>query len=263
MDIGWVGLGGIGTEMVKRLLGAGHRVTVYARGKGLAQAQAAGAAASSDYAALAAASELFVLCVYKDEQQREVLFDKGALAALRPGAILATHTTGSPAMALEMGERAPEGVAVLDATFSGGPADVAAGRLTLMVGGEAAALERARPAFETYAQQIHHAGALGQGQTLKLLNNLLFAANLMNAAELMTLAKGQGLVTQTVAQVVQACSGQSYAMNMFKAERPLEVALAAARPYLEKDVAAAVEAAAEAGLDIAAFAPVIDYYRPR
>jgi 3-hydroxyisobutyrate dehydrogenase-like beta-hydroxyacid dehydrogenase len=266
MNIGWIGLGGIGKEMAKRLLGAGYPVTVYTRGQGLAEAKAAGAATSSSYAEIAAASDLFILCVYSDAQLREVLYDGGALAALKPGAVVAIHTTGSPALARELGERAPAGVKVLDATFSGGAADVVAARLTLIVGGEAEVLERARPALATYANHIHHVGPLGAGQTLKLLNNLLFSANLMNTTETLRLAEQQGFDTAEVARVFQTCSGGSFAINLFlprpQGSPPMAAVVASARPYLEKDVAAAVAAADDAGLDISAFASTVDYYRP-
>ena len=119
MKISWIGLGAIGAEMAKRLLAAGHEVTVYPRGKGLAEVCAAGAQTCDDYAALAAGGELLGLCVYNDAQVREVLFDHGALAALKPGVVLANHTTGSPALAREIGAHAPTGAGVLDAIGSG------------------------------------------------------------------------------------------------------------------------------------------------
>jgi 3-hydroxyisobutyrate dehydrogenase-like beta-hydroxyacid dehydrogenase len=261
MNIGWIGLGGIGTEMVKRLLGAGQTVTAYTRGKGLAEVEAGGAKTCGDYAELAAQSDLLVICVYSDAQLADVLFDRGALAALRPGSILAIHTTGSPQLARRIGEQAPAGVGVLDATFSGGPADVAAGKLTLIVGGEAETLARARPVLETYAAQIYHVGPLGHGQTLKLLNNLIFATNLMNAVELLRLAESQGFDTKTAAQVIQASSGASYTMNLFRAAPPAAM-LAASRHYMEKDVATAMQTAAELGLDMSAFAATAAYFQP-
>jgi 3-hydroxyisobutyrate dehydrogenase-like beta-hydroxyacid dehydrogenase len=263
MRIGWIGLGGIGVEMVKRLLAEGHEVCAYPRGKGLDEAVAAGARTNGDYAALAADCEALILCVYSDAQLREVLFEKGALAALRPGAVAAIHTTGSPELSREIAERAPAGVGVLEACFSGGPADVAAGRLTLLVGGEAETLEKVRPAFSTYASQIHHVGAVGQGQKLKLLNNLLFATNLMNSVELLRLAKDQGFETATAARVIQACSGASYTMNLFQSGAAPDSLLAGARHYMEKDVAAARDAARELGLDVSAFASTIAYFQPK
>lgn len=257
-----MGLGVIGTGMVKRLLAAGQSVTVYSRGAGLADVTALGAQACADYSVLAAQSDLMILCVFDDAQLRNVLFEHGALKALRRGSILAIHTTGSPHLAREIAERAPPGVEVLDATFSGGPADAAAGKLTLMVGGAADALDRARPVFETYTQHIYHVGPLGHAQVLKLLNNLLFATNLMNAVELLGLAERYGFDTQTVARVFHSCSGGSYAMKLFQAA-PVATMLNASRPYLEKDVATAMAAAKDTGLDVSVFAPTDAYFKPR
>ncbi len=262
MNIGWVGLGTIGTLMVKRLLAAGLPVTVYPRGGGLTEVAANGAKQQPDYARLASDSDLLVLCVYDDDQVRSVLLDSGALAAMRPGSVLALHTTGSPGLMRELGEKAPHGVKVLDVTFSGGPADAEAGGLTLMVGGEADALENTRAVFETYASRIYRVGPLGHGQLVKLMNNLLFAANLMNAVELLGMAEGLGFETTTVAQIIQASSGASFAMRLFQ-NQPVAKMLEASRHYLEKDVAMALAAAEESGLDVSAFATTAAYFTKR
>lgn len=259
MKIGWIGLGSIGAGMAKQALAAGHRVTAYARGAGLAEVEAAGASTAGDYAAIAAASEVLGICVYSDAQLRELLFDHGALAAMRSGSVVAIHTTGSPDLAREIGAQAPGGVAVIDATFSGGPADVAARRLALMIGGDAEAIERARPRLECYADRIHHVGPLGQGQTMKLLNNLLFAANLQNAAEILRVAERQGLDTAECARILQDCSGASYASALF-GHAPVDTMLGASRPYLEKDVATALASARDAGIDTRAFAATEAYF---
>lgn len=260
MQIGWIGLGSIGTQMVKRLLDARLNVTVYARGAGLADVVAGGAEQSSDYAAIAAHSDFLILCVYNDAQLADVLFDKGALAAMRPGSVVIIHTTGSPDFAKEIAANAPAGVAVLDACFSGGPTVTAAGQLTLMVGGEREILEKATPLLRNYAANIHHVGPLGQGQVLKLLNNLLFATNLMNAAELLRLAEQQGFDTSVVAQVFGRCSSASYALELFKNPAPVAAIMANTRPYLEKDVATAFATSVAAGINISAFAPTADYF---
>lgn len=262
MNIGWVGLGTIGALMVKRLLAAGRPVTAYSRGAGLAEVTANGAKQQADYALLASESDLLVLCVYDDNQVRSVLFDNGALAAMRPGSILALHTTGSPGLMRELGEKAPQGVQVLDVTFSGGPANVEAGDLTLMVGGDADALEQTKPVFEAYASRIFLVGALGHGQLVKLMNNLLFGTNLMNAVELLRMAEGMGFETTTVAQIIQASSGASYAMRLFQ-NQPVSKMLEASRHYLEKDVAVALAAAEESGLEVSAFATTAAYFTKR
>lgn len=262
MKIGWVGLGNIGTNMVMRALAAGHQVSVFARGSGLEEVQAAGAISSADYGEVASGCDVLGLCVFTDDQLRSVLFDGGALAAMRPGSTVAMHTTGSPDLAREIGSRAPSGVRVLDATFSGGPADVLAGALTLMIGGDAGAVLHARPLLECYADKIFHVGPLGQGQSLKLLNNLLFATNLKNAAELVRVAEKLGFDRRDVANVIQVCSGGSYAMRSFQHGMSVEDTLARSRRYVEKDVATVASNAEKVGVDMTAFAETVAYFCP-
>jgi len=259
LKIGWIGLGAIGTQMVLRLLAEGNALSVFPRGAGLTQVCEAGASAQADYAKLASGSDLLVACVYDDAQVRSVLLESGALAAMRPGSILAVHTTGSPALMRQLGALAPAGVQVIDATFSGGPADAGAGKLTLMVGGDEAALERVRGAFECYSTRIFHVGQLGHAQLVKLMNNLLLATNMMNAVQLLSMAEGLGFETTTVAQVIQASSGASFAMRLFE-RQPVGTMLEASRPYLVKDVAVALAAAEESGIDVGAFAATAAYF---
>ncbi|MFC3172830.1 NAD(P)-dependent oxidoreductase [Novosphingobium bradum] len=261
MNIGWVGLGSIGTEMAKQALKAGHAVTVYGRGQGLEAITAAGAAVSQSYAEIAGGCDLLGLCVFKDAQLREVLLDGGALAAMKPGSVVVIHTTGSPALARELGERAPAGVAVIDATFSGGPANVIAGTLALMIGGEDAAIAKARPLIDLYADKLHHVGPLGHGQMLKLVNNLLFAANVQNAVEAMRMVEAQGLDVARSARILQDCSGGSYASALLQ-HMSVDRLLTATRGYMEKDVAAAMASARDTGLDTSAFAATEAYFRP-
>jgi 3-hydroxyisobutyrate dehydrogenase-like beta-hydroxyacid dehydrogenase len=179
---------------------------------------------------------------------------------LTPGSILLVHTTASPDGLRRIASRMPEGVALLDACFSGGPTDAAAGRLTLMVGGTADALERARAPLKCYSAHIDHVGEVGDGQLVKLLNNLLFATNVMNSVELLRLAEAQGLPPARAAAVIQRSSGASYAMELFARGGAPDDMMPAIRPYLEKDVASAVTAAKRAGIAIDAFAPTARFF---
>jgi 3-hydroxyisobutyrate dehydrogenase-like beta-hydroxyacid dehydrogenase len=260
MNIGFIGLGEIGTEMVKRLCGADFPVTVYPRGTGLADARQAGATECANYAALAAESDALIVIVFNDDQLRDILFGQGALAAMRPGSVLAVHVTGSPALRGEIQQRAPQGVDVLDATFSGSVSAVRKGALTLMVGGAVDALERLRPMFSAYASNIFHVGEPGDAQVLKLLNNLVLAANMMNAAELLKAGESYGLDPKTVASVLQTCSGASTAMGIF-AQRDVAEGMDAARRYMVKDVQEAMLAARDAGLDLGSFDQTVRYWR--
>lgn len=259
MKVGWIGLGEIGMHMALRTLAAGHELTAYDRGAGKQQVGDAGGKLLADYAQIASEADILGLCLFSDTQVREVMYDGGALAAMKPGSVLAIHTTGSPVLARELGEKAPEGVSVIDACFSGGPQETERGDLTLMVGGEEAALEAARPVLETYAARINHLGPLGAGQTAKLLNNLLFATNLKQAAEIIGIAKAQGLDPMQTAKVICQSSGGSMAMGLFQ-NAPAEQMLAGARKYMVKDVEAAATAARDAGLDVTTFQPTLDFF---
>lgn len=261
MKIGFVGLGSIGTEMVKRLLKAGHPVTVYTRGQGLEECKAAGAQTSADYKALAADADMLILCVYKDAQLRDVMFDQGALDVMKPGAFLVSHTTGSPDLIKEIAARATGGQKILDATFSGGSENVAAGRLKLMIGGDESVIAEAEPVLSAYCDKIFPVGPIGHGQLVKLLNNLLFGTHMMNAVELLRMAEKEGFDTQRVAQVIYECSGSSLAIGLFR-DGPLDGVMANARSYMEKDVATALATARGSGLDVSVFATTGDYFLP-
>ncbi len=259
MKVGWIGLGGIGKEMALRVLGAGHELTAYDRGVGKADVAASGGTMVTDYLAVAGACEVLCLCLFNDAQVREVMQDGGALSAMQPCSVLAVHTTGSPRLARELGDRAPEGVKVLDACFSGGPEDTARGDLTLMVGGEEAALKQARGVLATYASRINHVGPLGAGQALKLLNNLLFATNVKQAEEILAMAAQQGLDQALAAQVICQSSGGSMAMGLMKNGIVPEM-MESVRHYMVKDVKALADAARDTGIDISSFGPTIAHY---
>jgi 3-hydroxyisobutyrate dehydrogenase-like beta-hydroxyacid dehydrogenase len=248
--------------MVKRLLEAGQPVTVYPRGVGLPEVKAVGAQECKDYAALAAQSDALIVIVFDDTQLRDILFNQGMLKALRPGSILTIHVTGSPVLRREIQEQAPAGVAVLDVTFSGSRTQAETGALTLIAGGEAEALERMRPIFKAYAKEIFHVGKLGDAQVLKLLNNLILAANMMNAVELLAVAECYGFNPMTAAQVLQTCSGASFAMGLFQ-NQPAAKLISGSRRYMEKDVQEALSAAKDIGLDLRAFNQTAAYFLPR
>jgi len=120
----------------------------------------------------------------------------------------------------ELARAAPEGVRVLDAPFSGTAQVAAAGGLTLLVGGEASPLELARPVLSAFASTILPVGPQGAGRGLKLINNLLFAAQMSLADEALQAAAALGLDRQAAALAIGQCSGASYAMAKFTDSRP-------------------------------------------
>jgi len=176
----------MGWPMVLRLHDAGHDVTVLCRtDDAVARARNAGVRPAHGLAETAAGAELTTVCVFTDEQVGEVCLGAGGLVeSADPGACLVIHTTGDPRTAERVAAAAGErGVSVLDAPVSGGPQNIEAGAITLYVGGAARSLDAARPALAAYGSPIIHAGPLGHGQRVKLVNNVLFAANLELVAD--------------------------------------------------------------------------------
>src|SRR5262245_49105764 len=189
MNVGMIGLGEMGMPMLERLRAVGHDVTVRARRPEVVErAVDFGAHEAVDFAD----RDAVIICVYSDDQVRDVGPD--AIATMPSGSILVNHTTGSPTTAEFLaGVAEPQGVRVLDCALSGGPADIRAGRLTLLVGGQEDVLEQARPALASYSEPILHVGALGDGQRVKLVNNALFGAQVALVAEAERVANALGV----------------------------------------------------------------------
>jgi 3-hydroxyisobutyrate dehydrogenase-like beta-hydroxyacid dehydrogenase len=165
--------------MVARLVAAGHDVSVFGRSDEKRSTIAGlGAEAVDKIAAVGAAADV-VICVFTDEQMREICLTDDLIVAMPSGSALVLHTTGSPQTVQTIAERAAaHDVDVVDAPVSGGPHNAAAGELTLFVGGTDHTVTRVRPVLSCYGDPILHVGPLGAGQKVKLVNNALFAAHL-------------------------------------------------------------------------------------
>jgi 3-hydroxyisobutyrate dehydrogenase-like beta-hydroxyacid dehydrogenase len=259
--VGFVGVGSMGRPMLEQVVGAGFDVSFHARRPEVVrEVEASGATSHPTLAALAAASDLVVVCVFADQQVREVCGgDEGLVASLRPGAVVVIHTTCSPDTAplLAVAGR-PGDVRILDAAFSGGPADAAASRVTLLVGGEPAVLETARPVLATYANPILHVGGLGDGQRVKLVNNALFGANVALVAEAERVARDLGIDPAKALDAISHCSGDSYALGTVRAVGSSARLQEAAGRYIAKDVATAKDLAAAAGTHLGLLATAAD-----
>src|SRR5271168_269353 len=176
MRTAFIGLGVMGYPMAGHLARAGHEVTVFNRTPAKAQRWASehkGRAAATIAEAVEGA-ELVALCVGNDADVRQVVGE--ALAALADGAVIVDHTTASAKVAQEMAAAAAaRGCAFLDAPVSGGQAGAENGQLAIMVGGDAAAVERARPVIGVYAKAVQHMGGPGAGQLTKMVNQICIA----------------------------------------------------------------------------------------
>lgn len=193
---GFIGLGNQGKPIAANLVPAGFETTVYDLAPGpLAELAATGAKAASSPREVGEHADVIGICVPADEHVRAVVLgETGVLAGAARGAVIAIHSTILPETVLEL-ERAatPRGVAVLDACVTGGAARAKQKQLTYLVGGDAAALERARPFLSVSALKIIHAGALGNGARLKLCLNLITYIQWAAAYESFALAKATGL----------------------------------------------------------------------
>lgn len=144
---------------------------------------------------------------------RDVVQVAGALeTSLKPGTVWVDHTSGEPEASRALAERlAKRGVSYLDAPVSGGTNGAETGKLTIMVGGDAKALEQVRPIIQNYAAKLVQVGPVGAGHAVKAINNTLLAANLWAAGEgLLALVK-QGVSAEVALQVINASSGRSNA----------------------------------------------------
>lgn len=216
MRVGFIGLGSQGAPMARRIVEGGYELTLWARRAASVEPYADTAAkVAASPAELGAASDLVCLCVVGDDDVRQVLGgESGVLAGMKPGGIIAIHSTVHPDTCREIAETASEkGVSVIDAPVSGGSPAASDGTLLVMVGGEDSDVEKCRPVFATFADPIVHLGGLGAGQVTKILNNLLFSANLGSAMSTLELGESLGVPRDRLCEVLARGSATSKAIN--------------------------------------------------
>jgi len=209
----------MGAPMARNLLAAGHEVVAWNRGpEPLEELVAAGARGADGPAAVAAEAEVTISIVSDDAALREVLGGpEGAIAAARPGALVIDMSTVSPALARELAEAAAgRGVGFLDAPVSGGDVGARDGTLSIMVGGAAADVERARPVFEVLGSRVTHVGAAGAGQVAKACNQVLVAVIFGGLAEALVLGSKLGV---DPAAILDAVGGGMAANRVMEVRR--------------------------------------------
>ncbi|HEX9039936.1 MAG TPA: NAD(P)-binding domain-containing protein [Trebonia sp.] len=248
LRVGFVGAGRMGFPMVERLAAAGHDPVVYAR-RAEVRDELAGldVRTTAELAEAAAGADVLLVCVFNDEQLNEVAAPLAA--ALPDGAVFASHVTGRESVLRAVAERFP-GIRVVDAPVSGGPHEIRAGRLTVLLGGEPAARARAADAIRAYGDPLIETGGLGSALAVKLVNNFLFAANTQLAAEAVRLGEALGVAPGQLLSALEHMSGGSQASRR-AAEGGGDMAAFEARigRFMKKDVAACLEQAAERGVD--------------
>ena len=246
--------------MMGRLVDAGHQVRALGRSDQKRSAIAElGADAFDDLAAVCADAQVVAVCVFTDEQMRQVCLADGLLAAMPAGSALVLHTTASPSTVDAIAERAtPCGVEVVDAPVSGGPHNAAAGALTLFVGGTDDAVARVRPVLSSYGDPILHVGPLGAGQKMKLVNNTLFAAQIGLVCSAVELAARLGVSESALLSALPHGSAASRVLDIVAARGSVESFLETAGEFVGKDVAVIRQIATDLGSDLGVLDEVID-----
>jgi 3-hydroxyisobutyrate dehydrogenase-like beta-hydroxyacid dehydrogenase len=206
-EVGYVGLGVMGQSIVRRLLAAGHQVTVWNRTREKAESLLAeGARWAETPREVAAAGEFVFTMVTNTEAVRAVTEgDDGILAGLRPGAIYIDMSTASPANTHVLAERvAAAGASMLDSPVSGTSVTVDQGKASLMVGGESDAFERAKPVLESIGPTVIHVGPSGSAVTMKIAVNLSLAVQMLAFSEGVLLAEKSGIPREKAVEVMLA-----------------------------------------------------------
>jgi 3-hydroxyisobutyrate dehydrogenase len=254
VNIGFIGLGTMGAPMARNLLKAGFDVTVHNRTREKEESlSAAGASRAATPAEAAARADILVTIVADTPDVEHVLFaDDGVATGAQPGTLVCDMSTISPDATRHFGQRLAErGIKMIDAPVSGGSEGAEKGTLTIMCGGDAADVERARPVLEVLGSKVTHIGPLGSGQLTKAVNQIMIAGYFEAVAEGLIFAMKAGLDTGKVLEAISAGMARSAvlemrAKNMLDNTYPLGFKLSL---HL-KDLGIALETAKRNGVDL-------------
>ncbi len=244
----------MGAPMARNLLTGGHAVTVFARrAEAMAPLVAAGAAAAASPAEAAARSEVIVTMVTDTTAVEAVVLGPGGVVeGATRGSVVIDHSTIEPQGARRIAAALKaRGIEMLDAPVSGGAAVAEAGTLSIMVGGEEAALARVRPVLSCYGRTIVHIGPSGAGQIAKACNQICTIVNTLGAAEAMLLAERAGVDPMRVKDVLMTGFGASRMLDLQAPKmiaRDFEGKVESRLHY--KDIHIVLDMARELGIDL-------------
>jgi len=260
---GFVGLGNQGRPLAEHLPAAGFETTVFDVAAEPVEALAAlGAHAAGSPREVAAHADVIGVCVPEDAHVRAVVGgEDGLLAGAARGAVIAIHSTVLPRTVVELAEEAAaRGVAVLDACVTGGAARARQKQVTYLVGGDAEALEKARPLLACTSEKIIHAGPVGDGAKLKLCLNLVTYIQWAAAYESFSLARAVGLPQEVLEEAGRANGQLTPLMIAYLAAHKapeearrgesMQTLLRGFQRVAEKDLAWALQLARESGASL-------------
>jgi 2-hydroxy-3-oxopropionate reductase len=263
--VGFIGLGIMGRGMAANLLKAGFDLTVWNRTASRAdELVAQGAKLAASPAELGQGCDIICCCVSDTPDVREVLLGEGGvIKGAQPGALVIDMSTISPQGARDVAAALGEqGVHFIDAPVSGGSEGAAKGTLSIMVGGEAAQLERATPVLQAMGKTITHVGGVGDGQNVKLANQILVVGNMLAACEALIFAQAAGVDLEKALQAVVGGAAGSWML----ANRGPQVIRRDWRPGFtidlqQKDLRLVLEAADQLGAPMLATPQIYQLYR--
>ena len=262
MKIGFAGLGVMGGPMARHLVQAGHEVTGFNRSPEKARiwAEATGGRLAATVAEAADGAELLILCVGNDNDVRAVVTE--ALSHLLAGAIVVDHTTTSARIAREMAALATtSGRAFIDAPVSGGQAGAENGQLSVMAGGDEAALARVEPALMAYSKAVKRMGPSGSGQLAKMVNQIAIAGVVQGLAEAVHFAEVAGLDPSATYEAISKGAAQSWQMdNRWKTMAEGQFEFGFAVDWMRKDLGLVLDEARSNGAHLATTALVDQFY---
>jgi 3-hydroxyisobutyrate dehydrogenase len=206
----------MGSGMVRNLLKAGFDIGVWNRSHGkMDEFAAEGARPAGSPAQLASNSDIVITCVSDTPDVEQVILgEQGVINGARSGSLVIDMSTISPQATKQIAARLTErGVHMLDAPISGGSEGAAKGTLSIMVGGDAAQVKRAMPAFQAMGKTITHVGELGAGQTVKLANQILVVGNCMAMCEALLFAQAGHVDLQKTLQAVVGGAAGSWMLS--------------------------------------------------
>lgn len=214
--VGWIGLGAMGRPMAARLLDSGHEVTGYDVAPAAVAALGERAEAAGSPAEAGTGVDVLAVMVATGSQAEDVLFgDRGAASTLRDGAVVLIMSTIGPAAVEAIADRlAAQGVQVVDAPVSGGVARATTGDLLMMVSGSEQALSTVRPLLDAMSGKAPVVGAdPGEGQKVKLVNQLLCGVHIAAAAEALAYAEALGLDAEACWEVIRHGAAASFMLD--------------------------------------------------
>ena len=217
-EAGFIGLGTMGKWMAFNLIKAGFSLKFFARKKAVIEETVRqGGGFISSPQELAQQANWIFLCLPDTETVEEILGGREGIAgALKPGQILIDCSTIHPLAARKISQAlGTRGISFLDAPISGMEARAKAGTLTIMIGGEESAFQQVRPALDAMGNTILYLGPSGNGQIMKMINNVLFDIHCAALAEILPLAVKVGLEPEQVVAVARKGTGQSFALDNF------------------------------------------------